>query len=765
MESRVRNIRNFCIFAHVDHGKSTLADRLLELTGTVDSRQMKPQYLDQMELERERGITIKMAPVRMDWRPSRRLARMEADSRGLLYEGLTYKIRGALFNVYNALGSGHKENVYQNSLEIEFKKLGLEYEREKRVDVIYEDKKVGLYQPDFVIEGKIVIELKALPFLGDPPKKQARYYLKGSHYKLALLVNFGGSKLEIERIIYDSIRENQPVNPHESAGLEYILNLIDTPGHSDFSYEVSRALAAVEGGVLLVDASQGIEAQTLVNFDRAKRVGLTIIGAVNKIDLFVGREDEIDRRVRELARLMEVPEAEILRISGKTGEGVEELLHVVIEKIPAPENLYPHESALDQRKSALIFDSLYDDHKGIIAFVRVFGGSFRGGDTTKLLTAGEAFKVKEVGYFRPKIEATESVAAGEIGYIATGIKDPDILRIGDTIGEQALPGYEPPRSVVFVSFYPDTTRTYAYSTRTSAENKDYDNLHLALRKLKLNDSSLEFEPEKNNVLGRGFRCGFLGQLHFEITAERLKKDFNIDVISTFPSVAYKVKKGDSYEIIHSAERLTDIAQTILEPIVGIRIISPAECIGNVLQLSRRFRAKDIFTQPFDYAHGKPLAGKILLTAIMPLTSLIEDFDGSLKSVSSGMASMSYEMAGEAPADLEKVEILVAGDPVPGLTRFMYRDTYETESRKILAKLKDLLPQQQFAQALQARAGGRIIARETIPAMRKDVTGYLYGGDRTRKMKLWKKQKRGKERLQSAGRVTIPPSIFKELLKK
>ncbi len=584
----LNHIRNFCILAHVDHGKSTLADRLLEITHTVEARQMKPQYLDQMELERERGITIKMAPVRMEWNG-------------------------------------------------------------------------------------------------------------------------------------------------------YILNLIDTPGHSDFSYEVSRALAAVEGAILLVDATQGIQAQTFVNYERAKAAGLTIVGAVNKVDLYENNPEEIDMRVHELAKFLQIPPEGIFRVSGKTGAGVEELLRTVILKIPAPKK------SMDRQ--ALVFDSLYDDHKGVVAFVRVTGGRFKFGETVQLVAAREKFKIKEVGHFKPKLTAGSLLTEGEMGYIATGIKDPGILRIGDTVSDpngSALEGYNPPRPVVFVSLYPE-------------DADDYDTLRLALGRLKLNDSSLQFEPETNDVLGRGFRCGFLGQLHFEITTERLDKEFNLAVISTFPSVAYTIKRRDRMEVIHSAENIREFDE-IREPVVRVRIVAPASYIGNILQLITKFRAHNILSEPFEE--------KILVTAVMPLMSLIEDFDGSLKSISSGMASMSYEMSGDQPADLERVEILVAGDPVPGLTRFMYRDELESESRKTLLKLKDLLPQQQFAQALQAQSNGRIIARETIAAMKKNLGDFgKNGGDRTRKMKLWKKQKRGKERLKEMGRVTIPPNLFKELLKK
>ncbi|MCX6702804.1 MAG: translation elongation factor 4 [Candidatus Wolfebacteria bacterium] len=594
----MENIRNFVIIAHVDHGKSTLADRFLEMTGTVDMRHMKPQFLDSLELERERGITIKMAPVRM------------------LYE--------------------------------------------------YKDK-------------------------------------------------------------------------------EYILNLIDTPGHSDFSYEVSRALESVEGAILLVDATQGIQAQTLVNFRSAKKAGLRIIGAVNKIDIQGLDPKDVDRIVKEAANLLGIPEDEIFRVSGKTGHGVKELLDEVVRLVPPPRQ---HKSILDAHKTAfqsLIFDCLYDEHKGIIAFVRVFAGEYKSGMETKLIATNEKFKIKEVGYFSPKMKVCDKLKDGEIGYIATGIKDYGKLQIGDTIGDEALPGYKEPKPVVFVSLYPD-------------DSNQYEDFKASLLKLKLNDSSLNIEPDMNEVLGRGFKCGFLGQLHFEITAERLEREFNIDTIGTFPFVAYKIRnqKGEC-EFLKTIDDMPPDATEIMEPIINLSIICPVAFLGGVLSLKEKFRIEGINTENLD--------NRILMTATMPLSSLLSDFDGQLKSVSQGMASFSYELGEYKRADLEKVEILVANEVVPGLTRLMYKDELAHESRKMLAKLKEVLPSQQFSQSLQAKVGGRIIARENITAMRKDVTGYLYGGDRTRKMKLWKKQKRGKEKLKKMGRVNISANDFKELLKK
>jgi len=580
------HIRNFVIIAHIDHGKSTLADRMLELTETVEKRSMKAQYLDQMDLERERGITIKMAPVRMKY--------------------------------------------------------------------------------------------------GD-----------------------------------------------------FILNLIDTPGHSDFAYEVSRALLAVEGAILLVDATQGIQAQTLSNFNFAKKAGLKIIGAVNKIDMNPAHMEAI---IADVAKLIGCSEDEIHKVSGKTGAGVKELLDDVIVKVPPPKD----NSILGGKRGALIFDSHYDDHKGIVANVRVFGGSFKRDDTTKLVVANAVFKVKEVGYFTPKLKTGEELTGGEIGYIATGLKDPDKLNIGDTIGEVALPGYKEPKPVVFVALYP-------------SEESDYDDLKSALHRLRLNDASFNFEPDMSEVLGRGFRCGFLGRLHFEIITERLKREFNLETVSSFPSVSYRVKIKGVWVEAKTPKDFPDDYDEAQEPMVIIEMVTPPEYLGSIWQLQNVFHLKDLNTEPFgDY---------VVVRGLMPLTDLVSDFDDKLKSATSGFASFSYELGEYERAELTKLEILVASDVVPGLTRIVRKDEAEREGRAMLTKLKDLLSKQQFAQALQAKALGRVLARENIAALKKDVTGYLYGGDRTRKMKLWKKQQRGKKRLKATGRVDIEPRVFKELLKK
>ena len=637
----MNNIRNFVIIAHIDHGKSTLADRLLEITGTVEKRLMKPQYLDQLELERERGITIKMAPVRMTYRLTTNDQRPTTES--------------------------HKLSVISR----------------------------------------------------------------------------------------------------ESSNSEYILNLIDTPGHSDFAYEVSRALAAVEGAVLLVDATQGIQAQTLANFENARKTNLTIIGVGNKID--AASPDQIAAAMKDLGELLRVPQAEILKVSGKTGEGVEQLLAAIIEKVPSPRTYAEQiqtnadkisaKSALSQRDSAqgsraLIFDSFYDEHKGIIAFVRVFDGEFLTHRDIFLAATKVSAKAKEVGYFTPQLKASSRLLGGEIGYVATGIKNSDQLKIGDTIcgNESAcapLPGYAEPKPVVFVSLYPE-------------ESDKYDEFKQALNKLRLSDAALTLEADQSEVLGRGFKGGFLGRLHFEIAVERLAREFHIATIHSFPSVAYQIKRkqGEDWTVVTNPKDFADDAAEVLEPITRVEILTPSRYLGAILQLKSIFRFFDLRTSN--------IGDKILIIAKLPLADLIGDLDDKLKSVSEGFASLSYELIGYEKADVIKLEILVAGQMLPGLTRVLPKKDIEREGRRTAEKLKELLPRQQFVQSVQAMAGGRIIARETIPAFRKDVTGYLYGGDRTRKMKLWKKQQRGKKKLKelaSQSRIKVPADVFKELLKK
>ncbi|MEK7501193.1 MAG: GxxExxY protein, partial [Patescibacteria group bacterium] len=740
-------IRNFSIIAHIDHGKSTLADRLLELTHTIDQRQMRAQYLDLMDLERERGITIKMQPVRMVYQ-ARINADQNADKRGLLYEDLTYKIRGAVFSVYNHLGPAFKESVYHKALEEELMKAGLVFEKEKVIDILYENKKIGVYRPDFIVEDKVIIEIKALPFIGKLERQQIWHYLKGSKYRLALLVNFGGRELYIDRVAYDSIRDN-PIrvnprsNPRESA---FILNLIDTPGHVDFSYEVSRSLAAVEGAILLVDGTKGIQAQTLAHLHQAQKQKLVIIPVINKIDLPNARPDEIEA---ELAKLL--GEAEILKISAKEGTNVDRVIEAVIQKIPPPRS-----SQMDYGR-ALVFDSSYDAYKGVIAYVRVFDGSFKGQQKVRFLAPGKEAEILEVGCFKPQLQPQPELSAGQIGYIATGLKDPGLVRVGDTIATldadlrrfstrmdaddsirdnqrlprssaswrmlrgldpresafAALPGYEEPRPVVFASLFPKDGAEFAV-------------LKDALSKLKLSDAALSFELDSQEILGRGFRCGFLGSLHMEIVLERLKREYTLFLITTTPSVSYEIEHKDGRaKTIFSAAELpsADQFKAVREPWVTLNILTPSKYLGGVMELVSQRRGVYKNTEYLS-------AERAELIYEIPLAEIIVDFHDKLKSVSSGYASLSYEFLEMRPGDLVKLDILVAGELVSALARIVPRDQSAEEGRRLVTKLKELLPREWFKVSLQAAIGGKIIAREDIAALKKDVTGYLYGGDIT-----------------------------------
>jgi GTP-binding protein LepA len=621
------NIRNFVIIAHIDSGKSTLADRLLEMTGTVPMRSMKAQYLDRMPLERERGITIKMAPVRMEYETT-------ADG-----------------------GDGHRA---------------------------------------------------------------------------------GGA-----------------------ARQKYVLNLIDTPGHSDFGYEVSRALAAVEGAILLVDGTKGIQAQTLSNLRAAQKAGLAIIPAVNKIDLAL---PQIERVVEATAELLGVAPSAVHRVSAKTGAGVTELLDEVVRKVPPPKSKDSNLKTSAHVSRALIFDSLYDDHKGIIAFVRVFEGEFKAEDM-KFIASAANFKPKEVGYFFPDLKVAEKIKEGEMGYIATGLKEPALVKIGDTviIGDAsaggaggahggvahekslALHGYKEPGPVVFISFYPDGATKF-------------DDLKRAFERLRLNDAALSFEPDSNEALGRGLKVGFLGQLHFEITSDRLLREYNLEFLTSFPSIAYRVQSGGVTSVIKQPQDFPDHPEKVWEPIVDLEVLVPQKYLSAVLSLQTTF---DI-----EVGEVKTLGENLLIESKMPLRELIRDFDDQLKSSSQGYASFTYELAGERESEVEKLEILLVDEVVPALTRIVPKKDVEREGRQTVERLKNLLPQEQFSQAIQARAQGRIIARETIAAMKKKLGDFgKNGGDRTRKMKLWKKQERGKERLQSTARASISPEVFREILKK
>lgn len=621
----MNNITNFCILAHIDHGKSTLADRFLELTGTVPKNKMREQYLDQMELERERGITIKMQPVRMVYRPNRTI------------------------------------NNLQATIDVESQK--------------------------------------------------------------------------------SNAKSQMSSNP------EYILNLIDTPGHVDFSYEVSRALAAVEGAILLVDATKGIQAQTLANFELAKKQGLIIIPVINKIDL---PNTRVREAILELAQLTRVDTDEVIPISAKNGTNVEKLLEQVLRKIPPPQT--------DREKPlrALVFDSTYDLYKGVIAFVRVMEGSIKIGDKIYFIATKTDGVVKELGYFAPGFSPQAEISAGEIGYIATGIKKPDRVRTGDTITKlsiindqlslEPLPGYQEPKPVVFASFYPE-------------ESDKYDQLKFALSQLKLQDPAFNFESEYREALGRGFRCGFLGTLHLEIVSERVQREFKIQLVISSPSVMYKVvdKYGREYQISSASDwpEPNLIAET-QEPWVRLEILTPADLMGRITEL--------LAESSGNFRETKHIGNKAILIYEMPLREMIRDFYGRLKSATQGYASMGYEILGWRKADLVKLEILIANRKEEALSQIVAKDEVFYIGKEQVKRLKELLPQQQFAVALQAQVGGRIIARETLRATRKDVTQPLYGGDFTRKRKLLEKQKKGKKELKQKGMVRIPQKVFLELTK-
>jgi len=538
----------------------------------------------------------------------------------------------------------------------------------------------------------------------------------------------------------------QPVRmKYKLGGQDYILNLIDTPGHVDFYYEVSRSLAAVEGAILLVDATKGIQAQTLSNYNFALKQNLKIIPVINKIDL---PNAQIEKVEEEIINLTGAEKEEIFKISAKIGTGIEDILKAVIEKVPSP-------SQKGESLQALIFDSKFDIYKGIIAYVRIFNGKVKAGDKIKFAVQKAAAEVIEVGYFKPDLEKSESLNDGEIGYIATGLKDISQVRVGDTVvlagvEAAALAGYEEPNPFVFASLYPRNADNFGYFKES-------------LEKLKLQDSSLRFEPEHSDALGPGFRCGFLGMLHAEIVSERLKRDFGLDLIITSPSVEYKVRNREGREIIiRSASKLPDLSQIdiILEPMVEIEILAPSQYLGQIMKLMPDYRAQYLETNYLT-------STAIILKYRVPLAEIIIDFYDKLKSVSSGFASMNYKFTDFQKSDLVKMDILIGGEAVEPFSRIVPRESSYQEGKRVVEKLKDIMPPQLFSLALQAAIGGKIIARETIKARRKDVTGYLYGGDVTRKKKLLEKQKRGKERLKEtgSGRVEIPQEVYLEILKK
>lgn len=602
----MKHIRNFCIIAHIDHGKSTLADRLLEATGTVSARDMKAQILDQMDLERERGITIKLQPVRM---------RYTADS-----------------------------------------------------------------------------------------------------------------------------------------GDEFVMNLIDTPGHVDFAYEVSRSLAAVEGAILLVDASQGVQAQTIGNLYLALDQDLAIIPVVNKIDL----PNADPGRVRdEIVHLLGCDPGEIIYASGKTGDGVKDILEAITVKVGPPQG------NPERPTRALVFDSLYDPYKGVVAYVRVADGEIVRGTKMHMAAGGSTSDVTEVGYFMPSRTSAEVLRAGEIGYVVTGLKDIGSCRVGDTItipefeeeGVVALSGYKDVVPMVFAGIFPE-------------EGNEYEKLREAMLKLQLSDAALTFEPEHQSALGFGFQCGLLGLLHLEIVQERLRREHGMEIIVTTPSVAYEVRQTDGETVmVKSALDLPEVTRIegIKEPWTKVDIISPSEHIGGIMALVQEKRG--IYRDTEYLTSDTSDTSRVILHYEMPLSSILVDFYDKLKSVSSGYASLNYEFMEYRSANVIRMDILVAEEPVDALASIVYRDDAERVGRRIVATLKGSLPRQQFVIKIQAAIGGKIVASERLSALRKDVTGNLYGGDWTRKQKLLDKQKKGKKRMMKTGKVDIPPSVFMEVLRK
>ncbi|MCI5108878.1 MAG: translation elongation factor 4 [Candidatus Pacebacteria bacterium] len=583
-------IRNFTIIAHIDHGKSTLSDRLIEFTNTLEKRKMKDQVLDSMDLERERGITIKMQPVTMEY--------------------------------------------------------------------------------------------------------------KGYH-----------------------------------------LNLIDTPGHIDFSYEVSRALKAVEGSILLVDATQGIQAQTMSVLEMARSFGHTIIPVVNKIDSPNARVKEVKE---EVSKLLSCSVGDVLETSGKTGAGVPELLEEVISKVPTPKE----EGGVFK---SLVFDFEYSNHQGMIVYIRVLSGSVKKKDNLSFVMAGKKFLANEVGVFKPAPLPVGSLSCGEIGYIVTGIKEAGIASVGDTVSSsdyrgEALSGYEKPSPMVWASIYPES-------------QDDFDELKRALLKLELTDSSLTFEEESSGILGRGFRCGFLGMLHLEIATERLKREFGLTIVVTIPTITYDIKrKNGKVETVYSPIAFPDEGDVleVMEPWVSVKILLPTDYLEMVMPIFYEHECNVVETDTFG-------DDRISLSVEMPLRELMRRFFERIKTASSGYASISYTLLPNKKADVTRMDLLVAEEPVPAFSRIVAKHSIQEEGEKAVEKLHKILPRQQFATKIQARALGRIISSETLKPLRKDVTGHLYGGDITRKRKLWEKQKKGKKRLAETGTVHIPTDVFMKMI--
>jgi GTP-binding protein LepA len=590
--------RNFCIIAHVDHGKTTLSDRLLEYTNTVAKRIMTDQHLDSMDLERERGITIKSHPVTM---------------------------------LYTA-----------------------------------------------------------------------------------------------------------------KDGQEYRLNLMDTPGHVDFSYEVSRSLAACEGAVLLIDAGQGVEAQTVANAHLAFGQKLKVVPVINKIDL---PSADLDLCVRQLEDILQIPGEEAILASGKSGIGIEDILEAIVARVPPPRWTDNPSTRL------LVFDSIYDTYRGVIAYARVFSGSIKAGDQAMLMSSGQKFEVKEVGVFTPKMELSAELKAGDVGYVVCNIKNAAEMKIGDTItlaarpAAQMLPDYKVVHPMVFSGVYP-------------IENADFEKLRTGLGKLQLNDSAFQFQAESSAALGFGFRCGFLGLLHMEIILERIRREYDVDIISTYPSVIYRLKMNDGNMLeIDNPVQMPDrshIAE-ILEPTIKATIHIPNTAMGDILNLIMEKRGTCDHTDTLD-------ATRVMLSCTLPLNEILVDFHDRLKSITRGYGSMDYELGEYVVSDLVKLDILINSDPVDAFSSVVHSTKAESKGRALCEKLREIIPPQMFKIALQAAVGGKIVAREDVRAVRKDVTAKCYGGDITRKRKLLEKQKEGKKKMKQIGSVSIPPDAFIQVLK-
>lgn len=593
----MNNIRNFCIIAHIDHGKSTLADRMLDLTGAVDERKAQAQILDSMDLEREKGITIKSHAVRMDY---------------------------------------------------------------------------------------------------------------------------------------------------ELHGTTYALNLIDTPGHVDFSYEVSRAIASCEGALLVVDATQGVQAQTISNLYLALEHDLTIIPVLNKIDMEAAKVDEV---ADEVVELLGCSRDEILAVSARTGQGVDKVMEAIVERIPAPKG------DPDAPLQALIFDSKFNSFRGIIAYFRIFNGTIHTGERVKFFNSGKEYDADEIGFLRLDFDPEQTISAGNVGYIVSGIKDSAEVRVGDTITsaeapcETAVAGFEDVKPMVFAGVYP-------------VDSDEYENLRQSLDKLRLNDASLTYEPESSLALGFGFRCGFLGLLHMEIVQERLYREFDMDVITTVPNVSYRVYTTHKELIeVHNPSGLPEptLIERIEEPTISAQIITNTESLGVVVKLcidKRGTLRNQVFLT----------ANRVELSFDMPLSEIVFDFYDRLKSISRGYASLDYHLSGYMPASLVKLDILLNGEKVDALSSLIHKDYSYDFGRRMCEKLKELIPRQQFDIAIQAAIGAKIIARETVKAVRKDVTAKCYGGDISRKRKLLEKQKKGKKRMRQVGNVEIPQEAFLAVLK-